>query len=393
MKPVRVLHVVGAMNRGGVETWLMHVLRHIDRQAFQMDFLVHTGQPAVYDSEILALGSRILRCPHTRNTARYARQFLRIARGEPYDVLHSHVHHYSGLVLTLGRIARIPVRIAHSHNDTSSLDLQAGLARRSYLSASRRLIAGNCTHGLAVSQSAAASLFGDAWKQDSRYQVLYCGIAPPPDTPVDPAAVRGEFGFSGDDLVIGHVGRFTSQKNHAFLLEIAAAAGKIDPRAKFLLVGDGPLRPEIEFRSRALGLQSRIAFAGLRPDVPRLMRGGMDAMLLPSVHEGLPLVLLEAQAAGLASVVSEGITEEAVVHPTLVRKLALSVSPMAWAGLVLQTAKEPRLDSRLALEFFKSSPFDISRAAGKLCRVYLEHPGNPRSIWNAIMAPEGRNRG
>src|SRR5271157_154375 len=122
MKPIRILHVVGSMDRGGVETWLMNVLRHIDRDRFRMDFLVHTNQPAAYDAEVQSLGARILRCPATRHPIRYARRFLKIAKQfGPFDVLHSHVHDYSGYVVWLGRLAGVPIRISHSHNDTRTV--------------------------------------------------------------------------------------------------------------------------------------------------------------------------------------------------------------------------------------------------------------------------------
>jgi len=375
MKRLRVLHVLGSMNRGGVETWLLHVLRHLDRESFHTDLLVHTDQPGAYDNEVLALGSRILRCPHTDNPLLYATRFLQtVAHNGPYDVLHSHVHHFSGFPLALGRAARIPVRIAHSHSDTRTLDSRGSLARRAYLKFTSRLLAANCTKGLGVSKQAASALFGPDWQSDPRFQVLYCGIDPAPFNPnFRSAPVRAEFGFSGEDVVFGHVGRFSPPKNHAFLLETAAELRKIEPRAKFLLVGDGHLRPEIERRARALGLKDHIAFAGLRSDVPRLMMGGMDLLLFPSLHEGLPIVLLEAQAAGLPSLVSENITNEVSIHPALIRYLPLSAGVREWARIACETAKERPFDAPMALEFLKSSPFEIARAVELLAGIYREH--------------------
>ena len=379
MKPIRILHVLGAMNYGGVETWLMHVLRHLDRESFRTDLLVHTDKPAAYDNEVLSLGSRILRFPHWENPILYARRFLLLVeRNGPFDVVHSHVHHFSGLVLALGRIAGIPVRIAHSHNDTSSLAMRANFGRAVYLRFSRLLIAANCTHGVAVSRPAAAALFGPDWQNDSRFQVLHCGIDPAPgDAQPSAASVRAEFGFSSQDVVFGHVGRFDPQKNHQFLLETAAEIRKIEPRAKYLLVGDGPLRPEMEAQSRALGLQGCTVFAGTRADVARLMTSAMDLLLFPSLHEGLPLVLLEAQATGLASLVSEGIPPEVVIHPTLVRHLRLSDGAHKWARVACDAVKEPRFTVRRALDLFRSSPFGIDRCVERLCRTYREQIPSP----------------
>jgi len=374
MKRVRVLHVLGAMNRGGVETWLMHVLRHIDEGSFQTDLLVHTDQPAAYDSEVLALGSRILRCPHAVNPSLYARQFLKIIRlNGPFDVLHSHVHHFSGFILALGRIAGIPVRIAHSHSDTIAAESKARIVRRMYLSAMKRLVLAACTHGFAVSESAAAALFGREWSHDPRLSVLYCGIDLAPfRAPCDPDAVRAELGFSRGDVVFGHVGRFSPVKNHFFFLELAACILNHQPRAKFLLVGDGPLRPAVEKRAAALGLTDRIFFAGLRPDIPRLMMGGMDVFLMPSVHEGLPLVLMESQAAGLPCVISDVVTEEATANPALIHRLPLAAGTSEWARVASETAQQPRFDRHSAVKIIDASRFDIRRGVQQMCDIYLE---------------------
>ena len=386
MKPLRVLHVLGAMNRGGVETWLMHVLRHVDRESFQTDFLVHTDQPAVYDSEVLALGSRILRCPHTGNPLLYARRFLQtIRRNGPFDVLHSHVHHFSGFVLALGRIAGIPVRIAHSHSDTIAAESKARLVREIYLGAMKRLVLTNCTYGFAVSEPAAAALFGREWHQDRRLSVLYCGIDLTPfRVPCDPAAVRAELGFSPDDVIFGHVGRFSPVKNHFFFLEVAACILNHEPLAKFLLVGDGPLRPEVEERVGVLGLKDRIVFAGLRSDIPRLMMGAMDVFLMPSVHEGLPLVLMETQAAGLPCVASDVVTEEATVNPALVHRLPLSAGPREWARVASETAEHPVFDRHRAVEILDASRFDIRRGIQQMCDIYLEHARATRIRHSAV---------
>lgn len=372
MTPIRVLHVLGAMNRGGVETWLMHVLRHLDRASISTDLLVHTDQPAAYDNDVLALGSRILRCPHTRNPLLYATRFLQLIRRHgPYDVVHSHVHHFSGFILGLARIIGIPVRIAHSHNDTTTLDRGANLARAVYLKSFRRLISANCTQGIAVSTPAAAALFGPNWRNDRRFQVVYCGIDPAPfHEQSRRAVVRAEFGFSNEDVVFGHVGRFDPQKNHEFLLETAAEVRKLEPRAKYLLVGDGPLRPAMEARARALGLQECTVFAGVRPDVPRLMTAGMDLLLFPSLHEGLPIVLLEAQAAGLPALVSEGIPQEALIYPPLIRYLPLSAGPPQWAKAACEMTKLLRLAPPRALELFRASPFGIDRCIHNLSSLY-----------------------
>jgi glycosyltransferase involved in cell wall biosynthesis len=369
MKPIRILHVLGAMNRGGVETWLMHLLRHIDRERFQMDFLVHTDQPAAYDAELLALGSKILRCPDWHRPIRYGKHFLRIIREfGPFDVLHSHVHNFSGYVVWLGHAAGIPVRISHSHSDTSFVGATATHTRRAYLSLSRWLLTKYSTSALAASAPAASALFGPSWQQGDRVKILYCGIdLAPYSMTVDRAAVRSEFGFRASNIVFGHVGSFRPPKNHAFLADIAAEIAKREPEARFLLVGNGPLRAPTESQFRRAGLGHRAVFAGSRPDVPRLMLGAMDGFLFPSLYEGLGLVLIEAQAANLPAIISDTVPSEAIVIPSLIRSLSLKQSAATWAETALhhRTSSEPN-----ALAAIERSPFVIDRSIERLTDLY-----------------------
>ena len=208
-RPIRILHVVGGMDRGGVETWLMHVLRNIDRERFHMDFLVHTDRSCAYDDEII-MGSRLHVCPFTRNPLKYVRGFARALREHgPYDVVHSHVHHTSGLTLRLAKRAGVRIRIAHSHSDTSTVDSASHLLRRLQLWLGHRWIQRYASRKIAVSSGSAESLFGPAWRSDSAASILYCGI----DlvafrSPVDRASARLEMGIAPDHFVIGHVGRF-----------------------------------------------------------------------------------------------------------------------------------------------------------------------------------------
>jgi glycosyltransferase involved in cell wall biosynthesis len=372
-RPLRILHVVGGMSRGGVETWLRHVLRNIDRDRFQMDFLVHTDKACAYDDEIRALGSRILPCLSPSRPLKYAREFRRIlAEYGPYDVIHSHVHHYSGYVLRLAHSAGVPLRIAHSHNDTSALEAGAGLRRRVYLSVTGRWIARYAMAGLSASRLAAVALFGSNWESDPRWQSLYCGV----DfshfrQPADQTNLRAELGLPPDAFVVGHVGRFSEQKNHKFLIEIAAEIARREPNMRLLLIGDGTLRPEIEDIVNRSGLTEKVVFAGLRADVHRLMLEAMDVFLFPSLHEGLPLVGMEVQAAGVPSVMSDTITSEVEVVSELVQWLSLSQPASVWAEAVL-SAREMRrkITQPEALAKMEQSPFNVQVSIRELERVY-----------------------
>ena len=371
--PIRILHVVGGMNRGGVETWLMHVLRNIDRDRFQMDFLVHTEKPCPYDDEARALGSKIIPCLSPAKPWLYDRNFKRILREYgPYDVVHSHVHHFSGYVLWLAKQVGVPIRIAHSHNDTSEVDAHVSFLRRIYLNLMKVAISRYATTGLAASGCAGASLFGQDWSKYSRWRVLYYGVDLTPfQTPVDGLALRQELGIPKDAFVLGHVGRFEEQKNHLFLLEIAAAVIQKEPLTRLLLIGDGSLRSVIEDKIKQMGLTPYVILAGLRSDVPQLIQSVMDVFLLPSFHEGLPVVGIEAQAAGLPLILSDVITEELDRVKPLIKRLSLSQGASEWAKAVLESPSlkslYPQAESLTSIE---NSPFNIAYSVQDITKIY-----------------------
>lgn len=371
-KPIRILHVLGGMDRAGVETWLMHLLRTVDRRRFRMDFLVHTKRRCEYDEEIESLGSRVIVCASPSNPIAYSREFLRLLRQHgPYDAVHSHVHHFSGLVLRLARRAGVPARIAHSHSDTTNIDSRSSLVRQLYLWTGRRWIIRNASWKLAASNRAAACLFGPAWQSDPSTSVLYCGLNFDSfAASVDRASVRRELGFTADDFVIGHVGRFAPVKNHDFLLRIHAEALRLRPETRLLLIGQGPLEEVIRATAMRLGTADRIRFAGARSDVARLMLGAMDAFVMPSLFEGLGLAAVEAQAAGLPVILSDQIPEDVDTRCGLVRFVGLSDPAAEWASVIIQHAAQTRTGQNDALACVNRSHFNIQQSARDLCQLY-----------------------
>lgn len=378
---IRILHVVGGMNRGGVETWLMHLLRNIDRRHFRMDFLVHTDQPCAYDEEIHRLGSKIIPCMHPSFPWSYARNFKNVVREfGPYHVLHSHVHHYSGYVLRLAHRAGVPVRIAHSHNDTAILRVGTGLMRYLYLLLMEWSIRHYGTIGLACSNRAGTALFRGPVQNGWPWRVVSYAIDLTPfQTYGDSSGigVRAELSIPVDALVVGHVGRFDQQKNHAFMIEIAGELARRERNMSLLLIGDGPLRSDIERRVAKARLTDRVFFTGIRSDVPRLM-SAMDAFLFPSLYEGLGLVFVEAQAAGLPCVVADVVPEEADVVKDLIWRMSHSRPPSAWAEAIL-AARSPKrsIAQSQALAQVRASPFNIQTAAKQIEEFYSSlHSGS-----------------
>jgi len=340
-----------------------------------MDFLVHTADRGLYDEEVRALGSLIIPCLSHTHPLQYALNFRRVLRQYgPYDVVHSHVHHYSGYVLLLAAMAGVPVRIAHSHSAPAYLRnpyRRTMLLRTMYRRTMQAMLGICATRGLAVSAEAGDHLFSHNWRNyPEQWQLQHLGIDLSRfDIPVDRDSLRRAVGIPSDALVIGHVGRFVAAKNHAFLAEIARELIKLEPKAVFLLVGDGPLRSEVEAKVNGYSIEKHFIFAGLRSDVPALMKGAMDVFLFPSLYEGLGLVLLEAQAAGLTSVISDIVPGESDAIPSLVDRLALGNSASTWAHAVLAGARRaPRPHGRQLMEALAGR--SIESSVGSLVAAY-----------------------
>lgn len=370
---IRVLHVTSPFEWGGVETWLLQVLRHIDRKRVSLDFLTSAARPGM-EELVRASGGRILLAPPQVRPWLYLKRLNSVLQTEgPYDVVHTHFLDHSGFVLWCAKRAGVPVRIAHSHSDITSTLNRIGWARRKYLDAGRRLSCKHATMGFADSGKAACFMYGDSWTHDPRWSVLLCGIDLAPfETLEDKASIRASLGIPPDVFVIGHVGRFNPEKNHAFLLGVLKELLKRNRRTLLLLVGDGPLQETMRRRAEAEGVSKWILFAGPRPDVPRLMLHAMDAFILPSLFEGLGLAVVEAQAAALPCVISDTVPSEADVVPGLVRRRSLNEPPATWAEELLACRQQQRLSPESGLEILRNSPFNIKNCVRRVERAYLE---------------------
>lgn len=366
---MKILHVVGTMNPGGTETWLLNVLRHIDRDAHQLSFCTFGSNPGIYAEEIVGLGGQIIPCLLSSNLLSFIRRFHQILRQGHYDLVHGHVHYFSGLIMKLSYDAGVRIRIAHAH--TGAPERAFSPSRKLYATLMKQAIHRYATHGIAASQEAASILFGPLWKNDPRWRIVYCGIDLEPFRQrVDRFRVRSELGIPLDAKVVGHVGRFLPVKNHSLLVDIAVELQKCTPNVWFILVGDGPQRIQIQDQVRQLSLADRFIFTGVRSDIPRLMQGAMDVFCMPSRFEGLPLVVLECQAAALPVVLSDVITSEVTVLPHLITRCSLESSPKKWAALVAEALEKPRIPHTEAIAVMENSPFNIVHSVSSLLRIY-----------------------
>ena len=355
--PIRILHIVTYMGRGGLETMLMNYYRAIDRTKVQFDFLTHRDFRADYDDEIEALGGKIYRLPNLNPFSRsYLGALDRFFREHPeYRIVHSHLDCMSAIPLKAAKKHGVPVRIAHSHSSRQDRDLKYPLKLLF-----KRRISGQATQLFACGKEAGKWMFGT-----DDFRVLNNAIDAERYR-FDPKVrqeVRRELAIPADAPVAGHVGRFMAPKNHGFLLRIFA---QLPDHARLLLVGDGELRAENEQLAEELGVRDRVIFAGLRSDVDRMLQA-MDVFVFPSLYEGLPLSIIEAQAAGLPCLISDKVPIECK-KTELVTQIPLDASPTEWAEAVFSAAEAPRGDT---LAQIREAGFDIRANAEWLQNYYL----------------------
>lgn len=358
---IQILHVVTYMGRGGLETMLMNYYRHIDRDKVQFDFLVHRDFEADYDAEILSLGGRIYHMPRLIPwSLSYRKRLKEFFRAHPeYSIVHVHQDCLSSVALQCAKECGIPVRIAHSHNSNQDKNLKY-LIKRYYM----KKIPRYATHLFACGKQAGEWMFNG---------LPYTILANAVDTasyiysPKVSDQVRRQLNLT-EKLVVGHVGRFNPQKNHEFLIDVFHEIAKREPNAQLLLVGDGDGIQSIREKAIACGIENKITFAGVRSDVSDLMQA-MDVFVFPSLYEGLPVTLIEAQAAGLRCIISDTISRECVVSLGLVTSKSLADSPAGWAAHIIEQAKYTRTDHTGEI---RNHGYEITDAAKKLERFYLE---------------------
>ncbi len=360
---IRVAHIVGEMNGGGVEAVVMNYFRHIDRTKVQFDFIAQETSTRVPREEIEKLGGRVFYLPPYKHICKYRKALYRILKENGYTIVHSHINTLSVFSLSVAKKAGIKVRIAHSHSTSNKKEWKRNFLKNLLRPFSKRY----ATHFFACSEYAGKWLFGKRAFEDGKVKIINNAIEPEKFAynPAERDALRSELGLDGK-YVIGHVGRFVAQKNHSFLIDVFDDLQKRDKDARLLLVGDGPLLTETERKVRDLGLADKVVFAGVRSDVERFYQA-MDCFVLPSLYEGLPVVGVEAQAAGLPVVASDAMTEETKITP-LLKFIRLGQSAANWSGAIEKYKNFERVSS---CEMISAAGYDIDREAGLLAEFYL----------------------
>lgn len=358
-EPIRILQVVTYMGRGGLETMLMNYYRNIDRSKVQFDFLTHRSEKADYDDEIEALGGKIYHLPRLNPFSRsYLKALDRFFKEHrEYQVVHCHQDCLSGVVLKVAKANGVKFTIAHSHNANQDKNLKylvKIVAKRNITKYADKLFA--------CGQEAGRWMFNT-----DDFEILNNAIDTDRYTYDEKKSkkIRQSLGVEGK-FVVGNVGRFNPQKNHEFLIDIFDEVQKIEPDSVLMLVGDGDLRGEIEDKVKELGLTENVKFMGIRSDVNELMQA-MDVFLFPSLYEGLPVTMVEAQASGLKCIISDKVPTECALTDN-VQVVKLEDSPKIWANQVLEYKNYDRRNTKQDIE---KSNFDIKANAKWLQEFYL----------------------
>ncbi len=344
---IRVLQVVAVMNRGGLETMIMNYYRNIDRSNIQFDFLVHGEDEGVYEKEIRALGGRIYRAPkfnplHHRMYIRWLDDFFS-KHSSDYQIVHSHYNSLGVYALKYAKKHGVATRVAHSHNSSYSLDYKIPV----FLYC-KSILHQYSTHNFACGEEAGRWLFG----KKGTFRVIPNAIAIDEFKyrKVHRNEIRKQYNV-GESLLLGHVGRFNKSKNHIYIIKVLSLLIQEGCDVKLMLVGEGESRLKaVNAHIKKLGLEEHVILTGGQSEVYKYM-SAFDVFVFPSIHEGLPLTLVEAQASGLPCLVSDTIPEECRLTP-LVQFLPIKENALGiWAHAIKKTQAKYR-DKSASIDSF-----------------------------------------
>ena len=339
---MRVLHLITSLNRGGIETWLLSMLREIPRSKCQMDVCCKGTNIGPLASLAEQAGAKVIHCPLGPAHVGFAAKLQRILKEGKYDILHNHLEAYSGFPVWVAHQVKVPV-ITSFHN--THFEAQTSFTRLPIIRQMRSLYSvisigyalRNSSLVTGCSQGVINSLDPDGKKLQTRSRVLYYGVnIPELATPEECAQLRKNFGWEADTPIILHVGRLIEQKNHLGLLSVFHKILEQVPTAKLLLVGTGPLQQMVEKSISQREISHAVRLLGARDDVPSLMSKS-NLFLFPSFHEGFPMVALEANASGLPVIGSRipGLTEAVRDGETGILKEVGDIEGMAASAIAL----------------------------------------------------------
>lgn len=372
---INILYALnGTFRKGGTEAVVLSYYNNIDRSKFHIDFLLHGHEDDCKDNDIhnylLSCGSKLFYVtPRGENFLKNKHEIAKVFKENKYDIVHSHMDAAGYFLLKEAKKAGIPVCISHSHNTANKRKKNRSIKDIIY----------KIIHEFAIKrlpkvtdERIACSTEAGNWLfNKSKFKVLNNAID------INKYAfdaskrekIRQEFGFN-DEIVIGHVGRFAIQKNHEFLIDIFAGLLKRHATAKLVLVGTGEMLDRIKQKVSLLKIEKNVIFLGVRNDVDELMQG-FDIFLLPSLHEGLPVVGVEAQASGLPCVISSSVSPEVKLSDSTI--LVSLDSPVSEWCNAIEDVYNRDFNREQGIDIVKNAGFDIKDVVVKLIKIYEDN--------------------
>lgn len=354
---IRVLHFIPNLDAGGTETFIMNMYKNLDRNKIQFDFLVHTNKKGYFDDEIKRLGGRIYHFPirDDYNIFKYIRDLNKFFKEhQEYKIVHGAMPSIGFIYLFIAKRHHVKVRIAHSHSAFYTKNIKGYI--KNFLS---KFMKYQSTLNLSCSKKAGEYLFGK-----KQFEIIHNSI----DIKkyffnLDKRKeIRNKLNITRDKIVLGHVGRLSSEKNHKFMIQLME---KLD-REKYIIVfiGGGPLENKLKELVNKKKLEDNIKFLGVCKNVDELIQA-FDIFLLPSFFEGLPTVIIEAQAAGLPCIISSSVTKEVVLSKNT---QMLPLDKNKWISKITKTNIKVNRNnvSKKLLDLY-----DITKEANKLSEMYI----------------------
>lgn len=362
-KPIRILHIFSRLDRGGAESMIMNIYRNIDRNKIQFDFVVHTNDICAFDDEIKKLGGNIYRVSQYKliNHVTYIEEFENLFKKNEFTIIHSHIRSTASLILKVAKEHNI-ITISHSHSTSNGYGIKAIIKN-----IMQKNIVKYADYLFAASQKAGAWLFGSEIILNKNIYIIKNAIENQKFTYNSKIrnSKRLELGVA-NELVIGHIGNFKEVKNHSFLIKIFKKFNEKNPTSKLLLVGDGELKEEILKLVTESNLLDKVIILGSRSDVNELLQA-IDIIVFPSLYEGLPVTIIEAQAAGLPCLLSDTITDEVAITEA-VEFMSLHENEYRWVESITSMLKGYKRKNNY--DIIRQTGYDVNDLCLKLENAY-----------------------
>lgn len=363
----KILIVTDSLRIGGLEKIIVDYIKYCNTEKYEFTYLLlDNNSKGGLEKEVLQNGGNIIKLyPPKKNYIKFYRDFKNIVRKHgPFDIVHSHPAFTSGILMKASYKLKIPKRISHSHTDKRLV--KENIFKKIYELIMKRYLRKYSTDCLAVSQNAGKYLFGESFF-NKKGTILENGIEFNDFfyNPKIREKLRNSYNLN-NDKVIGHVGTFNKTKNQSFLIDILNELLKTDKHYKLLLVGDGKTREELKLKAKSLNIENNVIFVGRKDTVSSYLQA-MDLFVFPSMFEGLPLSVLESQAAKLTTIISDKVPQEVLIT-NYIHVISLECPPSEWANKIkmLKLNERENLNNNPLL----NSNYEIKKSIEKLQSIY-----------------------